>query len=200
MALITANALSPACKQYKYFYPSVALVGPTASGLPPIKEELPFDSSWIPPDHGVVIAYNNRVRKADRPIFTLHADELNKEVDLLNSTQESGLSNLKEDLSWSWYLPHGLSQECLFCSPFDCDFSNSLGVPVFSPGTYYIVVFNTMELAGDYNLSIGTGEQLDTCEGFQNTIDILEEILSGEIYHIKKCISDEESDFIGCEK
>ncbi|MCP4217477.1 MAG: hypothetical protein GY765_22745 [bacterium] len=147
--LITANALPPACRQYKNFYPQTALVGP---GLETAPDNLPFT---VPEGHGAVVCQNPRVK--ERPVMT-----------------EVGI--------W-WFLPKGLSQDCLYNSPWSCDYTNTISQPVFNPGTYNIVIFNSTGRPGDYTASIGILEGFDPPKTAEQEA-ILERVVSGEWYRL----------------
>ena len=142
--LVSASALPPACWEYQWVYPVTALVGPQAAGpgsppgLPPDDGTLalPFD---VPPGLGVIKAENPWICYPDqRPIFTLDEGDLGP---------------------ISWFLPSGLTQECLMTAQWQCDFSNTIAQPVFYPGTYYIVIWNPKGIPTDYTANIGYGEE-----------------------------------------
>lgn len=146
---ISANALPPACLQYKHFYPKTALLG---IGLPEPEECLPFD---IPAGYGAVVADHPKVK--DRPVMT-----------------EVGIY---------WYLPDGLTQHCLYNAPWTCDYTNTISHTVFTPGTYYIVVFNDTGRPGDYTASIGILEGFDPPKTEEQERR-LEEVANGSWYRV----------------
>jgi hypothetical protein len=45
--------------------------------------------------------------------------------------------------------------ECLFDVPPSCDFTNTISVPVFVPGRYYIVMWDPDGQPQDYTANIG---------------------------------------------
>jgi hypothetical protein len=126
--IIAASALPPACNQTKNNYPVTALIGP---GLPPPTEPLPFS---VPPGMGVLVAPNPQVNgNAEREIFH----------------DEAGLHI-------SWFLPLGLSEECLFNG--GCDFSNTISRAVFIPGPYMLAIWDPDGNPQDYTANIGFRE------------------------------------------
>ena len=135
--LVSASALPPACLETQNNYPVTALVGP---GLPPppVDLDLPFQ---VPCGMGVVVANNPVVREGARPIFDL-------------DTAEPDLN-----LGIGWFLPLGLTQDCLLNNPFLCDFSNTIAQPVFAPGTYRIVMYDPNGKEQDYTANIGFSEE-----------------------------------------
>jgi hypothetical protein len=141
--LISASALPPGCFEYQNVYPVTALIGPQAPspfgppGLPPATPEmnLPFA---VPAGMGAVKAENPRIEyPEERPIFHL---------------EEGDLGEI------SWFLPDGLTQECLLSNPFLCDFTNTIAQPVFYPGDYYIAMWNPTGIPTDYTANIGYEE------------------------------------------
>ena len=99
----------------------------------------------------------------------------------------------------SYFLPHGLTQQCLHCTPWLCPMDGSLFTPIFAPGVYKLYVFNTWSSrGGDYNLSIGTGEEGETCEAISHTLDIYQGIVNDEVMVMPHCVEAGESDFLGC--
>lgn len=189
--LMVANVLPPACKQYKKFHPSVALIGP---GLPPPGEVLPFD---VPQGMGVIVAHNPKDNSVERPIYTETPDAFNAEIAEANANGCSIVGQMTANLSW--FLPYGLTQDCLHCKPWTCDYSNSLAMPVFIPGIYQIVVFDPTGRPGDYSLNLGTGEGENTCDEMQHTIDIIEGIIDGTVYQKNNCVSAGESGWECCD-
>ena len=138
--IVTASALPPACKETLRNFPVTALVGP---GLPPPRPglHLPFE---VPVGYGVLYADNPKPpHGVQREIFNL---------------EEGSASGI------SWFLPVGLSEDCLFAQPFPtCDFSNTIFTPVFVPGVYQIVIWDPKGKAQDYTANIGLSEE-DTVE------------------------------------
>jgi len=133
--IISASALPPACLEYQWEYPVTALIG---FGLPAPDPaiELPFD---VPPGMGIVVADNPWVLYPNkREIFNL---------------EEGHLGDI------SWFLPEGLSQDCLLNAPYLCDFTNTIAQPVFAPGTYYIAIWNPTGIPTDYTANVGTSEE-----------------------------------------
>lgn len=129
--LVAASALPPACVQAKEHYPVTALVGPAGPTLrPPLDPAaLPFP---VPPGMGVALAANPRPDGGgERPIFSDPA------------------------LGLAWFLPLGLTQDCLFNAPWTCDYSNTISVAVFVPGAYYLVVWDPDGVPQDYTANIG---------------------------------------------
>ena len=96
--IVSASALPPACKETLRNFPVTALVGPGLPPAPPVK--LPFK---VPPGLGLVYAPNPPPPPGEqRAIFNL---------------EEGGAAGI------SWFLPEGLTEECLFAQPFPtCDF------------------------------------------------------------------------------
>jgi hypothetical protein len=87
---------------------------------------------------GVIMAHNPKIPYPDkRPIFHL---------------EEGDLGDI------AWFLPLGLTQECLLTNPFLCDFTNTIMLPVFYPGTYQIVIWNPTKIPTDYTANIGFDE------------------------------------------
>jgi hypothetical protein len=139
--IIAASALPPGCFEYQWEYPVTALIGPQAPGpfgppgLPPKDPSLNLPFA-VPAGMGVVFADNPRVFFPDkRELFPLE--------------EESGLGDI------SWFLPEGLSQDCLLNNQAECDFSNTIAQPVFYPGTYQIVMWNPTRIPTDYTANIG---------------------------------------------
>jgi hypothetical protein len=129
--VVAASALPPACGQTKEHFPVTALVGPIGPTLrPPVNPEaLPF---VVPPGMGVAFAPNPRPEGgSERPVFS------------------------DPNLGLSWFLPLGLTQECLFNAPWACDYTNTISVPVFVPGTYYLVMWDPDGVPQDYTANIG---------------------------------------------
>lgn len=127
--LVNASALPPACKQTKNNYPVTALLGP---GLPAPSPDLnlPFT---VPEGYGVVFADNPPLKR--REVFFA-----------------------EDDLNLSWFLPLGLSQDCLLTGT--CDFSNVISRFVTIPGTYYIAIWDKSGKPQDYTANIGFREDL----------------------------------------
>ena len=99
----------------------------------------------------------------------------------------------------SWFLPHGVTQECLHCTPWACPMDDSLFQPVFVPGYYQVWIWNDSGRGGDYNLSMGIGEEGETCEGLAHTIDLYQQIVSDELFVLPHCVSAGISGFETCE-
>jgi len=134
--VVAASALPPACQETMNNYPVTALMGP---GLPPPSVDLPFE---VPPGMGVIVANNPKVELGkERSIFDLDtaAPELN--------------------LGISWLLPQGLTLDCLLNDISQCDFSNSIALPVFVPGIYSIIMYDPDGKAQDYTANIGLSEE-----------------------------------------
>ena len=138
--LLAASALPPGCLEYQNVYPVTALLGPQAPspfgppGLPAPTAgmNLPFA---VPAGLGVVLANNPRIPYPQkREIFQL---------------EEGDLGDI------SWFLPKGLSQNCLLNAQWLCDFSNTIAQPVFYPGTYYLAIWNPTGVPTDYTANIG---------------------------------------------
>jgi hypothetical protein len=81
----------------------------------------------VPPGYGVIVAENPHV--IDREILT-----------------EVGIS---------WYLPDGLTQQCLYEAPWSCDYTNTISQAVFAPGQYFLIVYADEGRFGDYTANIG---------------------------------------------
>ncbi len=109
----------------------------------------------VPPGYGAVVADNPKVK--DRAVMT-----------------EVGI--------W-WYLPDGLTQDCLYTAPWTCDYTNTIAQAVFAPGTYYIVVFNDTNRPGDYTANIGVLEGFDPPKTEAQEA-ILERVAGGEWYRV----------------
>jgi hypothetical protein len=140
--VIAASALPMAFEEYKNFYPSIALVGPM---LPAPTESLPFP---LPAGMGVIVKHSPTITPPSaRPGFTF---------------SEAGQTG-----SLEWFLPQGLTQECLFNAPQTCDYSNTISEAVFIPQgmparDYYIVIFHGSNARpGDVTFNIGFLEYLD---------------------------------------
>jgi hypothetical protein len=134
--LVAASALPPACHETISNYPVTALMGP---GLPPPSVDLPFD---VPPGMGVILASNPKIGLGNkRSIF---------DIDIAEPQLNLGIS---------WFLPQGLTQDCLRNDISQCDFSNSIALPVFVPGIYNIIVYDPNGKAQDYTANIGSSEE-----------------------------------------
>ncbi len=134
--LVTASALPPACHETINNYPVTALMGP---GLPPPSVDLPFE---VPPGMGVILANNPKVGPGnERSIFDID------------------IAEPELDLGIGWFLPQGITQDCLLNNPRQCDFSNSIALPVFVPGIYNIIVYDPDGKAQDYTANIGSSEE-----------------------------------------
>jgi hypothetical protein len=154
--IVSASALPPACRQTRNNYPVTALIGPGFVTFPP-----PFgtaDDPTIPlpgdvqefldgnPGYQILVANNPRIpRWQPRPIFDTDAAD-----------PESGLG-------LSWFLPEGLSLECLFDPAVQCDFSNTITTGVVIPGDYYIVMWDPRGRKQDYTANIGFLEAVTEC-------------------------------------
>jgi hypothetical protein len=142
--LVSASALPPACAAYGSAYPVTALVG---YGLPAPDPglELPFD---LLPGQGVVFADNPPIAPGTaRPVFNF------------------------PEADYAWFLPDGLTEQCLLYAPWTCDFSNTISTPVFVPGDYFLVMWNPTGQPMDYTANIGFREDL-----FQGPADTPEKI------------------------
>jgi hypothetical protein len=140
--IISASALPPACQQTRNNYPATALLGPIIAGFPePTPDlDLPFE---IPPGYGIIIAENPELgKKEQRPIFN---------IDLADPELELGLS---------WFLPLGLTQDCLLYQPWLCNYENTISQPIFVPGVYYIVMWDPNGKRQDYTANIGFLEEV----------------------------------------
>lgn len=129
--VVAASALPPACNQTKEQFPVTALVGPIGPTLRPPADPaaLPFP---VPPGMGVAFAPNPRPEGGiDRAVFS------------------------DPSLGLAWFLPLGLTQECLFGDPRTCDYRNTISVPVFVPGTYHLVMWDPDGQPQDYTANIG---------------------------------------------
>lgn len=82
-----------------------------------------------------------------------------------------------------WFLPKGLSQDCLFNAPWTCDYTNTISQPIFNPGTYFVVMFNDTGRPGDYTANIGVLEGFDGPQTPEQKA-ILELVASGEFYKV----------------
>lgn len=162
--IVAASALPPGCWEYQNVYPVTALMGPQKPGpfgppgLPPATPEmnLPFS---VPAGYGVVKAENPRVHRPDtREIF-----ELEESADLGTIT---------------WFLPEGLSQDCLLHNQAACDFSNTIGQPVFYPGDYYLAIWNPNGVPTDYTANIGFVET-----GVEGTPEVHDMIRDNGLLH-----------------
>ena len=129
--VVAASALPPACNQSKEHFPVTALVGPAGPTLRPPADPAAFPFT-VPPGMGVASAANPRPEGGgERPVFS------------------------DPNLGLAWFLPLGLTQECLFNAPWACDYTNTISVPVFVPGTYYLVVWDPDGVPQDYTANIG---------------------------------------------
>ena len=140
--IVSAQALAPACFEYQNVYPTLALIGPQRPGpfgppglpAPTSDMHLPFT---VPAGMGVIAKTNPPIYYPEkRPIFSVE----------------------EEGLSLSFFLPKGLTDECLRTNPTACDFTNTIAQPVFYPGTYYIVMWNPAMIPTDYIASVGFSE------------------------------------------
>lgn len=193
--MFVANALPPACEQYREFHPSVALIGP---GLPAATETLPFE---IPDGFGVVVAHNPKQNPDMRPIYTETPDAFNEDI----AEAEANGCEVDGEMTGnlSWFLPYGLTQNCLHCAPWACNFDNSLALPFFppqySPGLYRLAVWDPTGRPGDYVLNIGTGEGESSCEDIRHTVSIIQGMLDGSVYRKANCVSAGESGWDCCD-
>jgi len=142
--LVSASALPTGCLEYQNVYPVTALIGPQAPspfgppGLPAPTPDLGLPFA-VPAGMGAIKANNPLVPFPEkRAIFTLEED-----ADLGSIT---------------WFLPKGVTQDCLFNNPLSCDFTNTIAQPVFYPGTYYIAIWNPTSIPTDYTANIGYSE------------------------------------------
>ena len=135
--LVSASALPPACLETQTNYPVTALMGP---GLPPPPSnvDLPFK---VLPGMGVIVADNPVIEKGERPTFFI--DKADPEL----------------ELGIAWFLPLGLTQQCLLRPPPPCDFSNTIAQPVFIRGDYWIIMWDPSGKVQDYTANIGTSEE-----------------------------------------
>ncbi len=139
--IAAVSALPPGCLEYQNVYPVTALMGPQAPspfgppGLPPATAgmNLPFA---VPAGYGVVKAENPKVSWPDK-----------REVFHLEESAELG--------EISWFLPEGLSQDCLLNNQAACDFTNTISQPLFYPGDYYLAIWNPNGVPTDYTANIG---------------------------------------------
>ncbi|MFB2768741.1 hypothetical protein ACE1AT_05530 [Pelatocladus sp. BLCC-F211] len=165
--VVAASALAPACAQTVSNYPLTALIGPASNELPLPNDDLldklpPSLRSQIPEGYGVILANNPPVEP--REIFY--------------SDLESGLSKLK--LNLSWFLPEGLTQDCLLsgnCTPEN--FRNTISTAVTLPGTYYIAMWNPTGQPIDYTANIGFQEDLSNVPD----PEIVKEIKNNKLLH-----------------
>lgn len=160
--ILSASALPPACRQTRNNYPYTALLYPLAPGTeaPSVDVDLPFD---VPEGYGIVIAENPRLgKKEQRPIF-----------DIDTADPELGLGV-------SWFLPLGLTQECLLSAPWLCNFENTISQPIFSPGIYYIVIWDPEGKPQDYTANIGFAE---TAAGVIDQTDMQELVKDNALLH-----------------
>lgn len=135
--VVSASTLPPACNQTKNNYPMTALMAPMGTCpdlIPWTLANVPFT---VPEGWGVVVAQNPPVvEDAERPLFVLPA--------------EGGI-----DLGLSWFLPQGLTQDCLFYAPWTCDYTNTVSTVVFAPGMYFLAVWDPDGVKQDYTLNVG---------------------------------------------
>ena len=167
--LVSASALPPACRAYASAYAVIALLGP---GLPPPPKDvtLPF---LVPPGQGVVFAPNPPViPRRDRPVFNF------------------------PEADYAWFLPLGLTEECLLRAPWLCDFSNTINTPVYVPGTYLLVIWNPTGRRLDYTANFGFRE--DLFEGPADTDEKLDARSRAEI--ITPLIEDFKLNHVRCRR
>jgi hypothetical protein len=146
---VTAAPVPPACNQTKNRYPSIALIAPfgTAPVQDPTLFNLPFA---VPPGHGVLVTHNTH--SASRVIFELPAEDTEVPLNL------------------SWFLPNGCQVEPYF----NCQQSDSLGSPLFAPGTtYYLAVWSPEGTPMDYTLNLGVDES--NIMHFENIEDLVQD-------------------------
>lgn len=149
-AFVIAAPIPPACNQTKNNYPAIALVAPfgTAPVQDPAWFDLPFE---VPPGHGVLPVYNTRAHgNEQRPIFVLPPEDTVVPLNL------------------SWFLPNG----CVTEPYFNCAQSDTLGAPIFVPGTTaYLVVWSPAGNPMDYTLNLGVGE--NNFQSYENIEDMV---------------------------
>jgi MYXO-CTERM domain-containing protein len=127
-ALLGAFALSPACVETVDNYVSVALIGPGLP-VPDAGVTLPFA---VPAGMGVLVKINPMVPAGQsRPVF----------YEPMSRT--------------SSYLPLGATNDCIWKTPWACDWSNSLAPMLQTAGTYTIAAWANNNLRQDYLVSIG---------------------------------------------
>lgn len=83
----------------------------------------------------------------------------------------------------TWFLPQGLTQHCLYNTPWSCDYTNTISQAVMAPGTYYIVIFNDTGRPGDYTANIGVLEGFDPPKTPEQEA-IIELVASGGWYRL----------------
>jgi hypothetical protein len=154
--IVSASALPPACRQTRNNYPVTALIGVGFVTFPP-----PFGTANDPtiplpgavqdflddnPGFQILVADNPRIpRWQPRPVF------------------DTDVADPESGLGLSWFLPKGLSLECLFDPEIQCDFSYTISAGVVIPGDYYIVMWDPRGRKQDYTANIGFGEDATEC-------------------------------------
>ena len=149
-AFVVAAPVPPACNQTRNHYPAIALVAPF--GTAPVQDPAWFDLPFtVPPGHGVLPVFNTRAQGSEqRPIFVLPPEDTAVPLNL------------------SWFLPNG----CVTEPHFDCSQSDTLGSPIFVPGTTaYLVVWNPAGNPMDYTLNLGVDES--SFQSFENIEDLV---------------------------
>ncbi|MCP4717433.1 MAG: hypothetical protein GY868_20105 [Deltaproteobacteria bacterium] len=183
--LLNPAANVPACTSYTGVYPSVAIEGP---GLPGHDAD---------DDDGLLMGFNRpEPAGAERPIYTVSADEMNVEIAEANE-EGCNITPLDEGDDLSMFIPYGLTQECLHCSPWTCDQSNTATWYTVYAGTYKFWIFNTSGTSSDYVFSQGIEEELD-CEGLRTATELMRSAVSGDLYREDNCINAGNSGFTGC--
>ena len=76
---------------------------------------------------------------------------------------------------YAWFLPQGLTEQCLLHAPWLCDFSNTINTPVFVPGTYFLLIWNPTGGRIDYTANFGCREDL-----FEGPTDTTEKVAARE--------------------
>jgi hypothetical protein len=183
--LINPMANTTVAYSLEDFYVSVGLSGP---GLPGHSEYSPA---------GLLMGFNEPAPAgAERPAFTMRADEFNDSITRLNSEQGCNVALLDEDTNLSMYMPYGMTQECIHCSPWTCDTSNMVTWYSVYAGTYKVYLFNSSGQPGDYIYSQGLAERF-TCEQLEETADLMDQAVNGGLFHATD-LSDYESGYDGC--
>jgi len=167
------------------FYVSAALEGPG----------LPGHSAYYPA--GLLMGFNRPdLDGNERSAYTIYADHFNDSITRLNGEQGCDVDLIDEDKNLSMYMPYGMTQECIHCSPWTCDTSNMVTWYSIYAGTYRVYLFNTSGQSGDYIYSQGLAERF-TCEQLEETADLMTRAVNGQLFKATDLV-DDESGYHGC--
>jgi hypothetical protein len=154
--IVSASALPPACKNTRQHYPVTALIGPGFLPVPPPFGTANDPSVPLPPEVQAFLAANPwlEILVANNPPLPSNKARPVFDTDVADPELEFGLA---------WFLPDGLTTECLLDPIIQCDFSNTISTAVVIPGDYYFVMWDPRGKSQDYTANIGFGEALTGC-------------------------------------